>query len=54
VNQGVATAEVGAAAEVRTLRVDAVIPAWNEAEAIALVLDALPRPLVRRIVVCDN
>jgi len=34
--------------------VDAVIPALNEAGAIALVLDALPRPLVRRIVVCDN
>ena len=36
------------------LTVDAVIPAWNEAEAIGLVLDALPRPLVRRTVVCDN
>jgi len=34
--------------------VDAVIPALNEAGAIALVLDELPRPLVRRIVVCDN
>ena len=53
-SQGVATADVVAAAEVPTVRVDAVIPAWNEAEAIALVLDALPRPLVRRIVVCDN
>jgi glycosyltransferase involved in cell wall biosynthesis len=52
--EGAATADVIAAAEARTLRVDAVIPAWNEAEAIALVLDALPRPLVRRIVVCDN
>jgi glycosyltransferase involved in cell wall biosynthesis len=41
-------------AAARTLRVDAVIPARNEAEAIGLVLDALPRPLVRRVVVCDN
>lgn len=38
----------------RAMIVDAVIPAWNEAEAIGLVLDALPRPLVRRAVVCDN
>ena len=54
-SQGVvAAAGVAAAAESRALSVDAVIPAWNEAEAIALVLDALPRPLVRRIVVCDN
>ena len=36
------------------MTVDAVIPALNEAGAVALVLDALPRPLVRRIVVCDN
>ncbi|TMQ62983.1 MAG: glycosyltransferase [Candidatus Eisenbacteria bacterium] len=59
VSRGVATADVVAAAETGAvkagaIRVDAVIPAWNEAEAIALVLDALPRPLVRRIVVCDN
>ena len=58
-SRGVATVDVVAAAETGAvkagaIRVDAVIPAWNEAEAIALVLDALPRPLVRRIVVCDN
>lgn len=34
--------------------VDAVIPALDEAEAIGSVLDALPRPLIRRVVVCDN
>ena len=34
--------------------VDAVIPALNEADAIGNVLDAIPRPLVRRVVVCDN
>jgi len=34
--------------------VDAVIPALDEAEAIGDVLDALPRPPVRRVVVCDN
>ena len=52
-SQGVATADPEAAGA-ETVRVDAVIPAWNEAEGIALVLDAIPRPLVRRIVVCDN
>lgn len=36
------------------MNVDAVIPALNEAGAIGQVLDAIPRPLVRRIVVCDN
>ena len=35
-------------------RVDAVIPALDEEEAIGAVLDALPRPLIRRVVVCDN
>ena len=34
--------------------VDAVIPVLNEAEAIGEVLDAIPRPLVRRVIVCDN
>jgi len=34
--------------------VDAVIPALDEAEAIGEVLDAIPRPLVRRVIVCDN
>ena len=35
-------------------RVDAVIPALDEEESIGAVLDALPRPLIRRVVVCDN
>jgi len=34
--------------------VDAVIPALDEAAAIGLVLDSIPRPPVRRVVVCDN
>lgn len=34
--------------------VDGLIPALNEAGAIGLVLDAIPRPLVRNVVVCDN
>jgi glycosyltransferase involved in cell wall biosynthesis len=34
--------------------VDVVIPALNEAESIGLVLASLPRPTIRRAVVCDN
>jgi glycosyltransferase involved in cell wall biosynthesis len=34
--------------------VDAVIPALDEEAAVGGVLDALPRPPVRRVVVCDN
>jgi hypothetical protein len=34
--------------------VDVAIPAYNEADSIGLVLDALPRPPVRRVVVADN
>jgi len=34
--------------------VDAVIPALDEAASIGSVLDALPRGLVRRVVVADN
>jgi glycosyltransferase involved in cell wall biosynthesis len=34
--------------------VDVVIPALNEAESIGLVLASLPRPPIRRAVVCDN
>lgn len=34
--------------------VDAVIPALDEAASIGRVLEALPRGLVRRVVVCDN
>ena len=36
------------------MTVDAVIPALNEAESIALVLGSLPPGLIRRVVVCDN
>lgn len=36
------------------LRVDAVIPAFNEEESLPLVLAAIPRPPVSRIVVVDN
>ncbi len=34
--------------------IDVVIPAFNEAESLPLVLAALPRPPVRRVVVADN
>jgi len=36
------------------VRVDAIIPALNEAAAVGQVLDAIPRPLVRRVIVADN
>ena len=36
------------------LRVAAVIPAYNEESSVGLVLADLPRPLVERVVVCDN
>jgi glycosyltransferase involved in cell wall biosynthesis len=36
------------------LIVDVAIPAFNEERSIALVLDALPHPLIRRVVVADN
>ncbi len=36
------------------LRVDAVIPALDEAQSLGLVLDALPSPPVRRVIVADN
>ena len=36
------------------MTVDVVIPALNEAESIGLVLASLPRPPIRRAVVCDN
>ncbi len=35
-------------------RIDVIIPAYNEEGSIGLVLDALPRPLVRRVIVADN
>jgi glycosyltransferase involved in cell wall biosynthesis len=44
----------GAAAPLAPLVVDAVIPALDEEASVGRVLDALPRPLVRRIVVADN
>ena len=34
--------------------IDVAIPAFNEEASIGLVLDAVPRPPVRRIAVCDN
>jgi len=34
--------------------IDVIIPAYNEANAIGLVLDEIPKDLVRRIVVADN
>jgi glycosyltransferase involved in cell wall biosynthesis len=34
--------------------IDVLIPAFNEEKALPLVLAALPRDRVRRIVVCDN
>ncbi|HET9252902.1 MAG TPA: glycosyltransferase family 2 protein [Candidatus Eisenbacteria bacterium] len=36
------------------MTVDVVIPALDEAGSIGLVLDSLPRPTIRRAVVCDN
>jgi glycosyltransferase involved in cell wall biosynthesis len=38
----------------RTDRIDVVIPALNEEASLPLVLAALPRPPVRRVVVADN
>ena len=37
-----------------TARIDVVIPALNEEASLPLVLAALPRPPVRRVVVADN
>ncbi|MEN9611390.1 MAG: hypothetical protein RLZZ628_2204 [Bacteroidota bacterium] len=34
--------------------IDVVMPAFNEAKSIGLVLNEIPRALVRHIVVCDN
>ncbi|MGF1469407.1 MAG: glycosyltransferase family 2 protein [Sandaracinaceae bacterium] len=36
------------------MRIDVVIPALDEEEALPLVLGAIPRPPVRRVVVVDN
>ena len=37
-----------------SVRVDAIIPALDEESSIGRVLDALPRGLIRRVVVVDN
>lgn len=34
--------------------VDVLIPAWNEEEALPLVLADLPKEWVRQVIVCDN
>jgi glycosyltransferase involved in cell wall biosynthesis len=34
--------------------IDVLIPAWNEEEALPLVLRDLPKHLVRQAIVCDN
>lgn len=34
--------------------IDVVIPAFNEEDSLALVVGDIPRPIVRRVVVCDN
>jgi glycosyltransferase involved in cell wall biosynthesis len=44
----------GGGASARALTVDAVIPALDEADSLGAVLDALPSPPVRRVVVADN
>jgi len=35
-------------------RIDVLIPAWNEAEALPLVLAGLPKDWIRTMIVCDN
>lgn len=48
------TVAAGSAPAADAPAVDVVIPALNEASSIGLVLDSLPRPPIRRMVVCDN
>lgn len=36
------------------IRIDVLIPAWNEEKALPLVLADLPKDWVRQVVVCDN
>lgn len=36
------------------LRIDVLIPAWNEEKSLPLVLADLPKSWVRQVVVCDN
>lgn len=35
-------------------RIDVLIPAWNEEDALPLVLADLPKDWVRQVIVCDN
>ena len=44
----------GLAARTPPVRVDVIIPALNEEQALPRVLAAIPRPPVRRVVVADN
>lgn len=44
----------GGGVSARLLTVDAVIPALDEADSLGAVLDALPSPPVRRVIVADN
>ena len=34
--------------------IDVIIPAYNEQDSIALVLRDIPRPWVRKVIVCNN
>ena len=34
--------------------IDVLIPAWNEEEALPLVLGGIPKTWVRQVIVCDN
>ncbi|PPK84644.1 glycosyl transferase family 2 [Neolewinella xylanilytica] len=36
------------------LVIDVIIPAFNEERSIGLVIDELPRHLIREVIVCDN
>src|SRR2546428_10419975 len=44
----------GGQATATGMKVDAVIPALAEAASLGLVLEALPSPPVRRVIVADN
>lgn len=35
-------------------KIDVLIPAWNEENALPLVLENLPKDWVRQVIVCDN
>jgi len=36
------------------VQIDVIIPAYNEADSIGLVLNEVDRALVREVVVCNN